>query len=272
VHEDTNDRVAKVSKRTGTRTSQDLLAQIWRDITKPIITALGLKRLGSASAKRPGLHWCPTGLFAFVPLHAAGSTEFGSNWCSDYVVSSYTPTLSALVQARKGIRPISLKSIKALLVSAPTSPGLPRLENAVEEIRSVSSLLSFTTPTVVDGGHPGYQGATMDEVIFQLSGATILHLACHGQQVPEQPLESGFCMSDGILTVSSLMRLNLPNAVFAFLSACETAKGDQKQPNQAVHLAAAMLFVGFRSIIATMWCVLLLTSHTTLKLTLDTGP
>lgn len=37
------------------------------------------------------------------------------------------------------------------------------------------------------------------------------------------------------------------------LSACETATGDSEQPDQAVHLAAAMLFVGFRSVIATMW-------------------
>jgi CHAT domain-containing protein len=41
--------------------------------------------------------------------------------------------------------------------------------------------------------------------------------------------------------------------MFAFLSACETAKGDRSQPDQAVHLAASLLFCGFRSVIATMW-------------------
>jgi CHAT domain-containing protein len=49
------------------------------------------------------------------------------------------------------------------------------------------------------------------------------------------------------------MKLDLKDAVFAFLSACETAKGDTEQPDQAIHLAAAMLFVGFKSIVATMW-------------------
>jgi len=49
------------------------------------------------------------------------------------------------------------------------------------------------------------------------------------------------------------MTLNLPRASLAFLSACETAKGCAEQPDQVLHLAAAMLFVGFPSVIGTMW-------------------
>jgi CHAT domain-containing protein len=67
------------------------------------------------------------------------------------------------------------------------------------------------------------------------------------------PLESHFVLRDGPLSIEALMKVELPNAVFAFLSACETAKGDRDQPDQAVHLAASMLFCGFRSVIATMW-------------------
>jgi hypothetical protein len=40
--------------------------------------------------------------------------------------------------------------------------------------------------------------------------------------------------------------------MLAFLSACQTAKGDEDMPDQAVHLAASMLFCGFKSVIATM--------------------
>ena len=60
-------------------------------------------------------------------------------------------------------------------------------------------------------------------------------------------------LSDGKLSVSQLMHTTIPEAGFAFLSACETAKGDGRQPDQAVHLAAAMMFVGFKSIVGTMW-------------------
>jgi CHAT domain-containing protein len=80
-----------------------------------------------------------------------------------------------------------------------------------------------------------------------------MHLACHGYQDTDFPLNSGFVMRDNMLTVSHLMTLSLPHAFLAFLSACETAKCDSRQPDQAVHLAAAMLFAGFKSIVATMW-------------------
>ena len=60
-------------------------------------------------------------------------------------------------------------------------------------------------------------------------------------------------MHDEMLTLAQVMSLNLPDAFLAFLSACETARCDEAQTDQAVHLAAAMLFAGFRSVIGTMW-------------------
>jgi CHAT domain-containing protein len=84
------------------------------------------------------------------------------------------------------------------------------------------------------------------------SNAHVLHLASHGIQEPD-PLKSAFLMQDGQFSIEDIMELNLPHAVFAFLSACQTAKGDERAPDQAVHLAASMLFCGFRSVIGTMW-------------------
>jgi CHAT domain-containing protein len=95
--------------------------------------------------------------------------------------------------------------------------------------------------------------ATLANTTDSLESSHFAHIACHGIQHPTDALSSGFCLQDDNLTVSHLMELDLENAFFAFLSACETAKGDAKQPDQTVHLAAAMLFVGFRSVVATMW-------------------
>ncbi|KAJ7249064.1 hypothetical protein C8J57DRAFT_1357558, partial [Mycena rebaudengoi] len=39
----------------------------------------------------------------------------------------------------------------------------------------------------------------------------------------------------------------------ALLSACETAKGDAKTPDEAMHLATSLFFAGFGGVIATMW-------------------
>ena len=51
------------------------------------------------------------------------------------------------------------------------------------------------------------------------------------------------------------MRTALPHARFAFLSACQTAMGDANLPDEDVHLAAAMLAVGYGSVVGTSWSI-----------------
>jgi CHAT domain-containing protein len=92
-----------------------------------------------------------------------------------------------------------------------------------------------------------------DEILRLIPEATVLHLACHGIQNAGEPLKSGFIMHDKMMEVGDLMRLNLPKARLAFLSACETAQGDMERPDEALHLAATMLYAGFKSVVGTMW-------------------
>jgi CHAT domain-containing protein len=96
---------------------------------------------------------------------------------------------------------------------------------------------------------------------IHLQDSSIVHFACHGVQDLKHPLDSGLILSDGRLKVSEIMRRPEGNHVphlkrsmsLAFLSACETAKGDNKVPDEAMHLAATLLFAGFRGVVATMW-------------------
>jgi CHAT domain-containing protein len=136
-----------------------------------------------------------------------------------------------------------------MLVAAPDPPGHTPILNVDDEVRTVAGLVHSVFAEVVNDMHAR---ASPSSVLNGLSMAHILHLACHGHQ-SKNALDSHFALQEGPLTISSLMRLNLQHAVFAFLSACETAKGDKHQPDQAVHLAASMLFCGFRSVVATMW-------------------
>jgi hypothetical protein len=48
------------------------------------------------------------------------------------------------------------------------------------------------------------------------------------------------------------MKQSLSHTELAFLSAGETAKGDAKLPDEAIHLAAGMLMAGYGSVVATM--------------------
>jgi CHAT domain-containing protein len=76
-------------------------------------------------------------------------------------------------------------------------------------------------------------------------------MACHGIQ-DSDPLKSAFLLRDGRLSIEDIIQLNLPRAFLAFLSACQTAKGDLNAPDQAVHLVGSKLFCGFGSLVGTM--------------------
>jgi len=68
-------------------------------------------------------------------------------------------------------------------------------------------------------------------------------------------MKSGLQLSDGLLHLSDIIKEPLPNAEFAFLSACQTATGDESLPEEAIHLAAGMLLAGYRSVVGTMWSI-----------------
>jgi CHAT domain-containing protein len=179
---------------------------------------------------RPRMWWCPTGCFAHLPIHAAGAD---GKWCSDYVVSSYTPTISGLLGARKEYIPVKKQDVRALVAAVPR-PSLPlwsELESTIEEVSIVKATLPKGTlisiPGADDSPDGSNDGVTACALLDKLPEATVLHLACHGRQDPENPLSSGFVMSDELLTIERLMQAPLPRAFMAFLSACETAKGDE---------------------------------------------
>jgi CHAT domain-containing protein len=94
----------------------------------------------------------------------------------------------------------------------------------------------------------------VQDVLSHLSSSHIVHFACHGKQDAVAPLESRLILHDGHpLKVSEIMKQPMPYASLAFLSACETAMGAEELPDEAMHLAASLLFAGFRGVVGTMW-------------------
>jgi hypothetical protein len=245
------------------------LASLWRDVVKPILTHLHLTVSNAQIApaqcshalqkerdigRRPRLHWCTAGRFAHIPVHAAGIyTGKDQECCSDYIVSSYTPTLSSLLRARKCLQPIRTADAKILLVAAKHTANayLPPLGKVEMEMGDICSVVEKAGAQYATSSQ---RVSKTDEATAALPAANLVHIACHGLQNVNEPLESAFRLSDhDVLSVSDLMKLDLKGAYLAFLSACETAKGDRVQSDQAIHLAATMLFVGFKSVVATMW-------------------
>jgi CHAT domain-containing protein len=211
---------------------------------------------------RSRLHICATGVFSQLPLHAAGAYRTrGPESCSEYCVASYTPTLSIMLRLGRDFKPPRRSQAKFLLAAAPNPVGWSPLSYANTEVAILNSLVpqqcilggSARENSEQATGVATYYMGLRNEIIENLPNASFMHLACHGLQDEQSPLSSGFAMQDGMLALSELMQLDLSNAFLAFLSACDTARGNIKQPDQSIHLAAAMLFAGFRSVIGTMW-------------------
>jgi hypothetical protein len=166
-----------------------------------------------------------------------------------YVISSYTPNLKGLIRP---LPPTSAVS-KMMVVIQPTTRGYSSLPGTREELRNIEAHVA--TGNLIRLGIPE-SPASVERVFSHLSHISIVHFACHGIQDVSNPLGSAFVLEDGeMLNVSQIMKQEMPNASLAFLSACQTSMGDDTLPDEAIHLAASLLFAGFRGTVATMWCV-----------------
>ena len=192
------------------------------------------------------LQWCPTGLFSFLPIHAAGcyDNKLAIECASDYIVSSYTPTIGALLTHNSTP---STKPFKMMVVVQ--SQDLPSTKIELERIEQY-----IPKDCLIKLGIPGTT-ASVEAVVSHLSNVSIAHFACHGKQDRSKPLKSGLKLEDGMLLVSRIIKEPMPNGALAFLSACETAMGDGNLPDEAMSLAGSLLFSGFHHVIATMWYV-----------------
>jgi CHAT domain-containing protein len=155
---------------------------------------------------------------------------------------------------QKATKPLSRGDLSVALVAEKQAQdaNLPVIHDVDTEIEHVAAVAKSSGVKILD---QWVGSTTIEDTSKAMQTANIVHLACHGIQDDSDATQSGFCLGDGRLTIARLMELKLDDAFLAFLSACETAKGDKKQPDQAMHLAAAMLFSGFKSIVATMWYV-----------------
>ncbi|KAI0313037.1 CHAT domain-containing protein [Amylostereum chailletii] len=227
-----------------------ILANLWSNIVQPVLNALA-ESSGElwTTGNIPHLTWCATGPLAFLPLHAAGIyDDKAGRKVFDSVVSSYTPALSALVEAGRGHSRSPTPSI--LAVSQPDTPGQGSLPGTIAEIAAVKKLVG------AQGLYLDSEAATKDSVLAAMADHSWIHLACHAHQHVQDPTQSAFILHDSRLELLSIMQRSFKHTELAFLSACQTATGDEKLTEEAVHLAAGMLMAGYSSVVATMWSIM----------------
>ncbi|KAG8817399.1 hypothetical protein FRC17_011248, partial [Serendipita sp. 399] len=222
-----------------------ILGELWNCLVKPVLDSLAYS---AHPETLPRIWWCVTGPLAFLPIHAAGKydEESTDGQIHDYVISSYSPTLTALLES---LNTSADTPFKMLSVIEP-STGRWYIPNTKVELTHIQRHIKDRDHLVLEG-----PDATKERVIEAMRERCWLHLACHGSQNVKNPIKSGLKLRDGDLLLEEIIKLNLPRAEFAFLSACQTVSGDETLSEESVHIAGGMLLAGYRSVVATMWSI-----------------
>ena len=223
---------------------QSILKELYELVGRPVI-----KRLNELNVpEQSRVWWYPTSGFCSLPLHAMGPIprDVGPpRYFLDLYIPSYIPSLSALIESRKSdSQAISKPSI--LLIAQPDET----LQEAWREMRAVQA--ADTQVTTLFSAK-----ATPTTVLGNLRDHRFAHIVCHGTLELGKPFEASFKLHRGKrLPLLDMVRSQLPDAEFAFLSACHTAElTDESIADEVLHLAAAMQFCGFRSVVGTMWAM-----------------
>ena len=220
-----------------------VLSDLYKLVGQPVIERLRQLKV----PKKSRVWWCPTGAFCSLPVHAMGPIPSGDGkerYFLDMYITSYTQTLSALVESRK---PKSLSETfddlkpPLLLVAQPDT--LPGAWDEIEVIQTtkipVTTLLSAM--------------ATPETVVEGLRDHRFVHFVCHGLLETGKPFDASLELHRDNLTLLDIVRSQLPAAELAFLSACHTAElTEDSVADEGLHLAAAMQYCGFRSVVGTM--------------------
>ncbi|EPQ50568.1 hypothetical protein GLOTRDRAFT_96845 [Gloeophyllum trabeum ATCC 11539] len=233
------------------KTFGELLEELFSAVVQPVFNQLESLKIEREHRR---IWWCPTGAFSSLPFHAAALHGEMKREAIPHYISSYIPTLHSLCKAQDDFQTSGAReNSKILVVSVPDIAGKPELSLPYtrSEVTVIRNVTNGEFRVDLTGAEVSNQ--PLIDILPQCYWA---HFACHGVQDDTDPLKSGLIMADGgRLQLSELLRLDLPKASFAFLSACQTALGDRKLTDEALHLAGGMLFAGFKSAIATLWSI-----------------
>jgi len=225
-------------------TLRAVLEELYELVGRPVIKRLNELNIPEQSR----IWWCPTSVFCSLPLHAMGPipSDMGPlRYFLDLYIPSYTPSLWALIESRKTTSQ-NFERPSMLLVVQPDAS----MERALEEMKVVQRA-SSRAKTLIGAT------ATPRAVLECLQDHQFVHIVCHGLLEPGKPFDSSFKLYQGKrLSLLDIVQSRLPNAEFAFLAACHTAElTDESLADEALHLAAAMQYCGFRSVVGTMWAM-----------------
>ena len=210
-----------------TRRAQRHLQSLYDLLLRPIEARISQRRL--AIVPHRTLHYLP-----FQALHD------GNAYLMERREISYAPSALVLQQC---LRQDKQRLHKALLLGV-ADEQTPRVH---DEIEALTPLFPETV-ALLD------QAATIAALRQQAPSADVVHLACHGQFRPDNPLFSSLQLGDGWLTVRDAYDLNL-HCELVTLSACETGVSVVAPGDELIGLARGFFAAGSPSMLISLWTV-----------------
>lgn len=217
---------------------------------------LTLFSISQKSSNPPRIFLYPTGVLSSLPIHAAGIYSDTASRASiqDYITPSYITSLRSINHT-----PLPDLPPQVLAVGQSKSQGQTPIPCVAEEIQHIRTFVPNADLIALEN-----ESADLLSVVITLSEISaserplVLHMACHGTQSPQNPdpLSSSLHMYDRPFLMNHLMMLPILYGALAVLSACETATLEsQSSPDEMLHMGAAIQYLGFRGVIASMWAI-----------------
>ena len=173
----------------------------------------------------------------YVPFHALYD---GKQYIVQSRSISYAPSATVLSQCLD--RP-TRRTERPVLIGVADEQA-PRVR---DEVAAIAQL--FPGATVRLGA-----SATIAELRRLAPEADLLHLACHAQFRPDNPLFSALRLGDGWMTVGDAYELEL-RCGLVILSACETGVNAVAPGEELVGLARGFFSAGTPSLMVSLWTV-----------------
>jgi CHAT domain-containing protein/tetratricopeptide (TPR) repeat protein len=173
----------------------------------------------------------------YVPFHALHD---GAGYVIERREVTYAPSAAVLRHCLS--KP--LRALESALLLGVADEQTPRVR---DEIKALAPLFPQSL-ALLDGR------ATLDAVRQGAPVADVLHLACHGQFRPDNPLFSSLRLGDGWLTVRDAYNLDL-RCELVTLSACETGVSAVAPGDELIGLARGFFSNGVPSLLLSLWTV-----------------
>jgi tetratricopeptide (TPR) repeat protein len=186
---------------------------------------------------RRGMVIVPAGALYYVPFHALHDG-------SAYLVEGREVVYSPSAAVWQALQEKPRRKPKNALLMGFADAAIPLVNREINTLKKILPRhLSLTG-----------KNATFTAYIKNAPRFDLLHLACHGQFRPENPLFSSLHLADGWITVRDICAQHL-RAGLVVLSACETGMNKIFAGDEILGLARGFLSAGVSSLVLSLWTV-----------------